>query len=180
MTAYHSDIEFFGEEEKQVEQGFVIDSLEKAEWAISKIVQADVQIDRFTVMAETLKARIEARLAEIVKNHHVTKDAMISMLRPWAEVEIAKQGKARSMKLLGGTVGFRQAPSRLEVMDEAAALKYFHDRQGAQDCIRVKEEVSKTAAKKLIEQTGEIPDGCELKSGEVSFYAEPLPPLLEK
>lgn len=178
-----SDMEVFATKNDEVAENFKVDTLEKAEWCMRTKGKSQAEIDRFTEMAAHLKAeyceQIDERLAEITSPHLKTLENMTSLLRPWSEVEIAKQGKARSYKLLSGTVGFRQAPDSLEVKDEAAALLWIkqHDIQG---CIRVKEEVKKTETKKFIESTGEVPDGCALRPGEIRFYADPLPPLLEK
>lgn len=156
---------------------FKIDSLSKAEWALSKIGRADAEIERFTKMAAGMKERIDARLAEICKHHHATKESMVFLLRPWADLELARAGSRKSVKLLSGTVGFRQAPASLVVTDEAEAVKWL--KEHAPECVRTKEEVKKTECKKRIQETGEMPAGTEWKPGEVSFYAEPLPALLE-
>jgi len=172
------ELTFCGEEEKEVEQGFTIDSLQKAEWAMSKIGRAETEIYRFTLMADTMKERINARLEVILKKHLGTIETMEILLRPWADVEIAKAGKAKSMKLLNGTVGYRTAPNHLKVNDEVAAVAWLKDH--AAGCVRVKEEVKKTETEKFIEENGEMPAGVELIPGKITFYAKPLPLLLEK
>ena len=148
-------------------EGFHIDSVEKAEWALSKIASAEKRILDREMMADALIYRIKERLGDITKQDRDTVENMKAMLHPWAEVEIAKQGKTKHVKLLGGEVGFRQSPARLEVIDTDAALSSLPE-----SCIRIKKEVDKTATKKLIETTGELPDGVELVPGEVRFYVE--------
>ena len=134
-------------------------------------------------MANKLKAdfaaKIDTRLSEIVKPHVQTCEVMTDFLRPWADVEIAKANGKRSVKLLSGTVGYRQNPARLEVTNEATAVAWLKEHHG-ENLIRVKEEVKKTETKKFIEAVGELPDGVELKAGEVRFYAEPLPEQIER
>ena len=173
-----NEIEFFGEEEAPVKEGWKVDALEDAEWCLTKIGRAETEIDRFTIMAEVLKERINARLEEILKKHLGTIETMEILLRPWADVEIAKAGKAKSIKLLNGTIGYRSGQSSLVVNDEVAAVAWLKDH--AAGCVRVNEEVKKTETKNFIEENGEIPDGVEMKAGNITFYAKPLPPLLEK
>ena len=172
-----TDMDFFADD-APAKEGFTVDSLEAAEWCLTKIGRAETEITRFETMAASLKARIDARLEEITKRHRDTCEHMTTLIRPWAELEIAKQGKVKSMKLLSGTVGFRQAPSSLVVTNETDAVMWLEN-ETLTDCVRVKKEVVKSAVKKVIEEKGIIPDGCELKAGEVRFYVEPLPPLLE-
>jgi phage host-nuclease inhibitor protein Gam len=170
-----SDIElveddFFGAPQTD---GFTIDSREKAEWALNKIAQKDARIAESERIAEQLIARIRARVADITRSDRESRERLVQMLHPWGAVEIAiaKAGKARSVKLIGGTIGFRQSPARLEVTDEAAAIAAL-----PAECVRVKKEVDKTAVKELIEKSGEVPPGVALVPGEVTFYvkAEPL------
>lgn len=169
------------EPEEVVPQGFTVDSLEKAEWALSKIGEADAEVDRFSKMAAKLKAdycaRIDTRLAQITKPHTATRERMIELVRPWADVEVAKANGKKSVKLLSGTVGYRQAPASLVVTDEEAAVMWLKNH--AAGCIRTKEEINKSFTKKFIEENGEVPDGVELRAGDIRFYVDPLPPLLE-
>jgi phage host-nuclease inhibitor protein Gam len=177
-----NELETREEQEEPIPQGFMVDSLEKAEWCLSKIGAADVEVNRFSEMAAKLKAgycaRIDARLDQITRPHLATKERMVELVRPWADVEVAKANGRKSVKLLSGTVGYRQSPASLVVTDEGAAILWLKNND-EESCIRIKEEVSKKAVKELIEERGELPDGCELKQGEIRFYAEPLPPLLE-
>ncbi len=174
-----SDMELFEEEEKPLAQDFKVDSLEKADWAMRKIGRAEAEIDRFTELAKDMKARIDARLALITGHHQKTIEAMSYLLRPWAEVEIARSGKARSFKLISGVVGFRQSPERLEVEDADSVISWLESNH-REDCIRLKKEVDKTQVKDLIKETGQLPDGCSLKQGDITFFAKPEPPMLEK
>ena len=145
---------------------FSIDSLDKANWAIGKIARAEAKIEQRRLAAVAYKAKLDAWMDDANKADIATVGNLSEMLKPWANVEIAK-GKAKSIKLLGGTVGFRSSPAHLEITDEAAALAALPD-----DCKRVKVEVNKTAVKKRIEETGEIPAGCDLVAGDVRWYIQ--------
>lgn len=163
--------------EEQEAQGFVVDTQEKAEWALSKIARSEHRLQELAALAEAAKARIDARLAEITKGDRATVARLGDMIRPWASVEVAKNGKRKSVQLLNGTVGFRQSPASLVVTDEAAAVAWLEEHGG--DFIRVKKEVKKGELKKAIEANGELPDGVELHAGEVRFYVEAARPEIE-
>ena len=173
-----SDLDLIGDRDEVAPVGFVVDNLEKADWALRKIGGAQAEVDKIERYAMALKQRIDERVASILKPHLATIDAMTTFIRPWADVEIAKSNGKKSVKLISGTVGFRQAPASLVVNDEAAAIGWLQG-HGKDELVRVKYEVNKTAVKKLIESSGEVPDGCEMKQGEIRFYAEPLVPALE-
>jgi len=154
--------------EEQGPQNFQVDTLEKAEWAIRKIARAEARIQAFIALAEKRKAEIDERLKEVTRADRLAVDQLGQLIRPWGEVEIAKAGKKKSMKLLGGEIGFRTT-QHLEVIDEAAALASLEN--GHPECIRVKREVDKTATTKLIKEKGEVPDGVELAS-TTRFYIQ--------
>jgi len=171
-----SEIDFYGDEEgfdTPAHENFVIDTLEKAEWALRKKGTAQGEIERMETYAVYLTNRIMQRLEQITKVHRDTVDTMDALLRPWANVEIAKASGRKSVKLLAGTLGFRSSVPSLLVTDEVAAVKWLKKHK-LKAMVRVKEEVKKAEVKKLIEEKGEIPDGVELKPGETRFYAEPL------
>lgn len=168
-----SDVQTIDEDlfpEEAEPRGFSIDTLEKAEWALDKIGKAENRIQRFTELVAKRKTEMDARLAEVTKPDRETVSRMGEMIRPWAELEIAKAGKRKSMQLMGGEVGFRQSPARLEVDDPDAAVVALEAEHP--ECVRVKKEVAKTEVKKLIESTGMMPAGVRLVAGEIRFYIE--------
>ncbi len=174
-----NEIDFFQDDEQTLEQGFVIDTQEKAEWALRKCSTAEARIAENTQIAQALKARIDARLAQINAQPERTLESMTELLRPYAETEVAKGGKAKSVKLLCGTLGFRTAPASVVVTDETAALAWL-EANGHAECIRTKREVSKSEVKALITAKGEVPEGIELKAGDTRFYVETEPLEIEK
>lgn len=177
-----SDLEVFATKDGEVQEGFVVDSLDKAEWCLRTKGRAEDEIARFTAMATKLKSeyayKIDKRLEEILAPHLRTLEDMTALVRPWSEVEIAKAHGKKSVKLLSGEVSFRTQPKSLEVTDEAKAVAWL-EANGHADCVRVKKEVKKDETKKLIEEKGELPESCTLKGGGEVFYAKPLHELLE-
>jgi phage host-nuclease inhibitor protein Gam len=172
----HFEDELFPEEAQA--EGFVVDSMDKAEWALSKIARSEHRISMLSELAAKAKARIDARLEQITKGDRASVANLGEMIRPWAEVEVAKNEKRKSIQLLGGVVGFRQSPGRVEVTDEAAAISWLLAKNES-ECIRIKQEINKIAVKKRIEQTGELPAGITFAAGEVRFYIEAARPEIE-
>jgi phage host-nuclease inhibitor protein Gam len=177
-----SSLEVFKEEDAPVPEGFVVDSLSKAEWCLRTKGRAEDEIARFSAMAVQLieeeTYRINMRLAEICAPHLRTLEDMTAFVRPWAEVEIAKAHGKKSVKLLSGRVGFRTEAKSLEVEDEEKATAWL-EANGHADCVRVKKTVKKDETKKLIEDKGELPDACKMAGGGQVFYAKPLHEQLE-
>ena len=177
-----SDIELFDDPDTPAHESFTVDSLRDADWAARHILRHDAEIERFTVLAKELKKeaieRIATRLAEIVSDHLKGRDYLVSLLRPWGEVEIAKQGKKKSFKLLSATIGLHTGTGTLEVTDEEKAVAWLEE-HGHPECVKVTKTVKKDETKEVIKTSGEVPDGTEYRPGETRFYVEPLPPLLE-
>jgi phage host-nuclease inhibitor protein Gam len=162
------------ESDEATPQGFVVDSIEKAEWAMAKKARALTEIAEREEYAKARKAHIDERTAAITAPLHRTCETMDALLLPWIERRIAEDGKRKSVPLINGVAGFRQAPEHLEVMDAVTAVAHLEE-MGHAECIRVKKEVDKTATRKLIEDTGLYVEGTAIVPGERKFYAEPIP-----
>jgi hypothetical protein len=152
---------------KVVRPGFVVDTQSKAEWAMATLARSERNIGMRKNTVREIQMKIEARLAEANKRDEDTVRKMTELLRPWAELEIAKQHGAKHLKLVAGDVGYRQNPDRLDVVNEKDAIAALPP-----ECIRTKVEVDKVAVKKLIKTTGEVPDGCMLVDGDVQWYVK--------
>jgi len=152
-----------------VQEGFVLDSLEKANWAMGKIVAAEKGMSERTALANTYAARITAWLTEANKSDLGTANHMRGLLAPWV-AKTLEGGKARSVKLLGGVAGYRTSPDTLEVVDETLALAILQSEYPR--FVRVKESVDKVALKAHMKATGECFEGIELKAGETAFYVK--------
>jgi phage host-nuclease inhibitor protein Gam len=152
---------------------FTVDSLDKANWAMAKIARAEERAERRKLAAEAYKSRVDAWLTDANKADLDTVDHLTEMLRPWAETEIAKAGKTKHVKLLGGEIGYRQSPERLDWVGNDADLAALPD-----TLKRVKVEPDKVAAKAQIKATGEIPAGFNVVPGEVRWYVKADPGAL--
>lgn len=161
-------------------EGFAIDSTDRAEWALSRIAHAEGEIAKKVAHYEAAVKRAQEWLLSDSKPHQRTIETMTELLRPWANLEVARNGKKKSVKLIGGEVGFRAGPARLEVTDEAAAVEWL--KAGHPECIRVTFAIDKRETMQLIEKGGEVPPGVEVVAGEVRFHvkAEPIAVETEK
>jgi phage host-nuclease inhibitor protein Gam len=147
--------------------GFAIDSLNKANWAIAKIAKAEANIATRKLVADKYIKKVIDWVESANKTDKSTVESMTGMLKPWAEVEIAKSGKAKHVKLMDGEIGYRQNPDRLEIEDEKAALAAVPE-----NCKRVKVEIDKVAVKALIKEKGEVFEGCKIVAGDIAWYVK--------
>jgi len=157
--------------------GFAIDSLDKANWAIAKIVRAERAIAQRQAVAEAYLDKVRKWLDDANKADISTVDAMTEMLKPWATVEIAKGTGAKHVKLLGGEIGYRQSPASLEVNDEAAAIAWAEE--NCTEAVKIEKRLIKTPLKKLIMENGECPPGVEVKPGDIKWYVKTDPGAIE-
>lgn len=86
-------------------------------------------------------------------------------------------GKAKSVKLLNGTLGTRHHEAHLFVREAAAALGWAKMRAVGAHFWRTKtvESPDREALETYARDTGEIPPGCELAPERDDFYATPAP-----
>lgn len=98
--------EFIGEEYATTDkQTFVIDSVDKADWALRNIAKYEADIAEAKVLAEKRKLQIEAWLKAITEENDRQITFFTSLLEPYAKQQII--GKKRSIKLPTGTFGFK-------------------------------------------------------------------------
>lgn len=161
------------------DQGFIVDSMEDADWCVDKVGKAEANIERYTALARDYKKRIDERLEKLVEPHQKTIAVMTSFLTPWANTEIARLHNKKSIELPSGRVGFRSSTGSLEITDEVKAITWLEG-NGHVECVKTEKTIRKDETKKLIKATGEVPDGLDLKSGATVFYVDPVVELLEK
>lgn len=151
---------------------FKIDSMDKAAWAASKVLEAQARIDQRSELARSYKARIDAWLDSSNKADLESVTFLTTLLRPYVETAIAQQQRSRSLLLVSATVSLRKLPDRLEITDSAAALAYCETEQHL-DAIIVKKELSKSVLKKLVLDGTAIP-GVAMELGANELYIKPV------
>ena len=115
--------------------------------------------------------RIRARAAELREAHQKRDNWLLEnygqTLEQFARDEVSS-GKAKSVALLSGAVGFRKNPASLEIIDADAALLWA--KQCCSDAVKITETVQKGVLKAHVEETGEVPPGIEYKAAYEKFY----------
>lgn len=137
-------------------------------WLRARVKQAEGRCDEEIAKAKTLlQLEVEPLLEDVELYEKVLED--------WAATDRASWGKAKSLKLAGGTLGFRKDPPALRVVGKGGwkgAVERVKRVLGAA-FIRTKEEVDRDAVhaaaldkKKLREA------GLKLDEGGERFYVE--------
>lgn len=149
---------------------FVIDSLAKADWAIAKILDAEARISRRTELAADLHARLDAWLQKSSTADNDTVVYITGLLRPYAESEIAKQRRSRTLLLPSGSVSLRKLADHLDIVDRDAALAFCE--ASHPEAVIVKKDLSRSVLKTLIAAQGEAIPGCEFELGSDQLYVK--------
>ena len=150
---------------------FVVDSIAKADWAVGRILDAQARIDRRSALASELHARVDAWLTKANAPDNDSIVYISSLLRPFAEAEIAKQHRSRSLFLPSGTAQLRKLPDRLSIDDAEAAISYCEAQHPS--AVIVKKDVSRTELKRLIFTDGEAIPGVTAELGSTELYIKP-------
>jgi phage host-nuclease inhibitor protein Gam len=111
--------------------------------------------------------RVKEQTAKIVSGLE-SRLRSLEFFRPVAE-DTARRliggGKAKSVKLVWGTIGFRTSPPRVDICDEHSLDPLFVK-------IETVKKPDKTAINEHFKSTGEVPRGCELIDAHEKFYVK--------
>lgn len=149
-------------------EGFVIDSREKAEWALRKIAAKEAEIALVQAQAQELLRSLESELESFQGRFR-------GQLESWARGALAETGgKSRTVKTLCGSLSFRTVPPRLVVASEADAMQTA--RLVCPDAIveipateKLDRKVLGEYAKKQLAEAGEIIPGYQFVEAAESF-----------
>jgi phage host-nuclease inhibitor protein Gam len=158
--------EFLDDQEQVNAESFVIDTEEKANWALRKIRSLKEKKQDNIALAEAEISKIDAWLESV--NEKVDRDAEYfqNMLAAYAQKRRNEDSKFKSLKLPHGKIAFRKQQPKWEY-DDSKLLESLKS-SGLDDLIRIKEEPDKTAIKKRLVVSGEFavnPDSGELIGG---------------
>jgi hypothetical protein len=151
-----------------VAPAFVVDSLAKADWAVSRILEAEARIARRAALASELHTRIDAWLTKASAADNDSISYLTNLLRPYVESEVSMQRRSRSLILPSGTAQLRKLPDRLDIIDRDAALSYCESSHP--EAVIVKKDLSRSALKALIVSQGEAVPGCSFELGPDELY----------
>ena len=103
---------------------FQVDTLSKANWCVSRVLEAEDRIARRAELAAELHSRIDNWLAKASTADNDSISYLSMLLRPFVDAELSIQRRSRSLLLPSGTASLRKLPDRLDIVDREAALAY--------------------------------------------------------
>lgn len=149
-------------------QRFEVKDLDTANWAVSKVVDANARIAARKAQADEYKAKIDAWLDRANADDERTIEFFEAELRPFVQQEVARSNK-KSVKLLEATAGFRDSGGSVEIEDEEALIAYLES--FAPELVRVKKSVDKAELKKRLKAGEEFPH-AHIAPGSTKFYVK--------
>lgn len=158
--------------EAPASEPFTVDSLSKASWCASRILEAQTRVDQRAELARSYKSRIDACLSDANSSDIDSLDYLSSLLKPYIEIEVAKQCRSRSVLLPTATAQLRKLPDRVDILDAPTALGYL--KANHPEAVIVREDISKSAVRSLIFTEGEAIPGVEAQLGHDELYIRPV------
>lgn len=135
-----------------------------ANWVVRKIAECRSYRDHVARWAEAETLRAERQEAFLLRRFG-------DELEAWAREQIGKQhGRAKSIALPAGVLGFRREPTKLIVVDERALVGWCHAHLPV--AIKTTESLLKSEVQSHIKTTGECPAGAEIGGGGERFYVK--------
>jgi hypothetical protein len=148
-------------------EDFRITSIDMAAWAARKVVAARERMAARTALSSQYKARIDRWLERANAEDRESAEFLTGHLRPFAESEIAKQRRSRTLQLPGATVSLRKKPDRVEILDESVLIAYCEENYP--EALVVSKSVSKAAITARV-RSGELPPAVDFIPGEDELY----------
>jgi hypothetical protein len=132
------------------EQPFLIDSAERANWLVRRIVDARAYGERVRAWAVKEQRRAEREERQLLYLFE-------AQLERWARQQLAAlKSRRKSIHLPAGVIGFRRVRAKLVIEDVEKVLSWA--RQNYREAVVLKEQLNRAAIKSLMDSTGEIPD----------------------
>jgi len=178
---------------------FAVTDFGSANWVLKQLAQIDAAVQEYEeLMASEIQAitdRAQEIIRPLVRKREFFELVYGKQLEDWTAEQIKDQ-KARSVKLLHGSVGFQQKPSKVILDDESEAAKDALETI-CPAAIKLVRSVLKTPIKELLESSkrtelhvpasmvtgdGSGPSDDEsrliahIESGENEFYVKPALP----
>lgn len=143
------------------DERFHITSADEANWLVRKVVESRRYRDRIEQWAASELRRAQREEAFFMGRWGIE-------LEGFARRKIAEQFRRKSFALPAGTIGFRLEPQRLDLRDEARVLAWCQI--NLPKAIKRTETVLKSALSEHLKESGEIPPGVEVISGNEKFF----------
>jgi len=129
---------------------FQIDSAEKANWLIRRLVECRTYAERARAFSER-----ECRRAE--REEQMLMARFARQLEEWLAEELRRRGgRRKSLALPAGTVGIRRVGPKLVIENKEAVLRWA--KTHVPDAVVVTERLLKSRLNEVMEATGLIPE----------------------
>ena len=152
--------------------GFTIDNLNKASWAVAKILEDGARITQRAQLAKEFKSRIDTWLISANKQDEDSISYLSFLLEPYVKNEISKLHNSKTLSLPTGLASLRKLPDRLDILDNNEALSYCETEHP--QAIVIKKELDKSILKDLILNHAEPIPGIAAELGSEKLYINPL------
>jgi len=164
MSIAEDYLRYVEEQMEAHDDGFKIDNDNKAEWAVRKIRQAQLAIEKRRQFVEAEIERLRRWQETMDERDQATIDRMTSLLRPYFESLRPSLGKRKSYSLPSGTLQVRTAQVSY-ARDEEQLLPYARQI----GLVRVKETPDWSEIKKRLQPAGNHPGApvVDTETGEI-------------
>src|SRR5690625_58054 len=151
---------------------FQITDMETADWALSKIAEAENEFEKNKEYADMQRHKIDEWEKEVNSEYENTIDFMKSHLQLYLQTQDKK-----SIKLINGNIGFRKKQDKWNIQNNEELGKALESTK-VHELIRVKKEPALSELKKhltvvgdqvVYERTGEVIDGVTIEKQDDSF-----------
>lgn len=147
---YEADLE---EEMRAEETEFTIDSDEKAEWALKKVLAAKKEKERLTALIDAERARLDSAQEGVDKRYENDTSYLLFKLGEYFKTVEHKETKTQeSYQLLSGKLVFKKPTQKLEQQEEAL-LEWC--KENAPEYVRTKQSVEWGQIKRCMKIVGE-------------------------
>ena len=128
----------------EAKDSFIVDSMEKAEWALKKIAEHKAECKRIDDFANEQIAKIQAWADEQAEAHENDVKFFEGLLMPFAAAELEGK-KTKTLKMPSGKMSFKKATTYER--DEKALLE-FVKKTGMHDFVKIEEKLNWNEMKK--------------------------------
>lgn len=166
-------------DEHVMQEGFVIDNDNKAEWAIRKIAEERAEAQRYINVCNTMINEYQAKIQEAEEQLERNTGYLQSLLAQYFETVETKRTKTQeTYKLPSGTLKKKYPQPQLK-RDDTKLVEWLKN-TGKTDYIKVKESADWANLKKIaqvkgnvvVDENGEIVEGIEVVERPPTFEVE--------
>lgn len=148
----------------RLEKGFVIDSDQKADWALQKLANEKAEYERIEKLAKLQIESIKEKLDKSKKTYDSSKKFFTDRLQEYFDTVDHKKTKTQeSYKLLSGSLVKKFSKQKIN-HDDKALLNYLKSKE-LNEFIKVEESVKWSELKKTLEMRTQVYDDPE--TGEI-------------